>query len=176
MTPIAFTLTEADMLAGNTLAIRRYVRKGAPRYALAIVLVSFGVTAIAYAFSPRPFEGVVTLFLGLLVLYTVLAVVLALFIVFIAPRQRAKKNYTQMPALRKGQTVVWDETSIAFTSDYGNASIPFADLHQWAANDDIVIIYPADHLFYMLASRVFTSPADRASLIAALEASGVKRI
>ncbi len=180
MTPIAFTLTEADMLAGNRLAIRRSVRKGAPRYALAVVAISLGVTLIACALQPRDFADVAFLFGKIFAIYIALAFVLAILVLFFAPKQRAKKNFKQMPALRKGQTVAWDGTSIAFTSEYGNATIPLAELHQWAAddgaNDGIVILYPADHLFYMLPARVFTTEADRDALIAALEASPVARI
>jgi YcxB-like protein len=176
MTPIPFTLTEADMLAGNRLAIRRYIRNGALRFVIGVIAVSAGVTMIAFAFAPRPFADAMTLFAEILAIYTALAIALGVFIVFVAPKQRAKKNFKQMPALRRGQSVVWDDAAIAFTSEYGNASIPFADLHQWAADDEIVIIYPADHLFYMLPARVFATEGDRDALIAALEASPVKRI
>ncbi len=176
MTPIAFTLTEADMLTGNQLAMRRYIRKGAPRFALGVIAVSAGVTMIAFAFAPRPLADVMTLFAQILAIYVALAIALGLFIIFVAPKQRARKNFNQMPALRRGQTVMWDDAAIGFTSEYGSVSIPFADLHQWAADDDVVILYPADHLFHMLPARVFETSADRDRLIAALEASPVKRI
>ena len=176
MTPIAFTLTEADMVAGNRLAIRRSLRKLALRELLVVIAIPLGITMLTYAIQPKPFADVLMLFVKLLGVFIALAVVFTLVLIFLMPKQRARKNFRQMPALRRSQSVNWDATSITFTSDYGNASIPLADLHQWAADDEIVIIYPADHLFYMLPSRVFGDRRDWDSLIAALEASPVLRI
>ncbi len=176
MTPIAFTLTLDDMLAGNKLAIRRYVRKSSLKFAVGIIAVSLGVTLIAYAARPQPFGDVAVLFAEILAIYAVLALVICVAVLFLAPQQRAKKNFKQLPALSREQSVSWDDEAIAFTSSYGNVSFPIADMHQWAADDGIVILYPADHLFYMLPSRGFENGGDRERLIAALERSPVPRI
>jgi anthranilate synthase component II len=180
MTPVAFTLTANDMVAGNRLAVRRYVRKGAVKFAIAVVIVSLAVSVFAFGMRTRPVADALLLFGKIFATYAVIAIVFTLGVLFIMPKRRATKNFRQMPALSREQAVSWDETSITFNSTYGNAIIPLAELHQWAAddraNDGIVIIYPADHLFYMLPARVFATPSDRERLIAALEASGIKRI
>ena len=176
MTPVSFTLTLDDMIAGNRLAYRRYGRKVMARYVLAMVGISLGVTLIAYAAAPRSLAEILLLFGKIFSVYAVLSVVLILCVLFLLPKQRAKKNFNQMPALRREQSVSWDDASIAFMSEYGNARIPFAELYQWAADDGIVIIYPADHLFYMLPQRVFVNGDDRDRLIGALESSLVRRI
>jgi hypothetical protein len=164
------------MLAGNRLAIRRYVRKASPKFAIGIIAISLGVTLIAYAARPQPFGDVLLLFGEILAIYAVLALVIGLALLFLAPHQRAKKNFKQIPALSREQTVSWDDASISFISGYGNVSFPIADMHQWAADDGIVILYPADHIFYMLPSRVFENERDRESLMAALERSPVPRL
>ncbi len=176
MTPTAFTLTLDDMVAGNQLAFRRYGRKAMPRYILVMIAISLGVTLIAYAAVPRPLPEILQLFGEIFGVYAALSVVLFLFVLLVMPKQRAKKNFKQMPALSREQTVSWDSASIAFASEYGNARIPLAELYQWAADDEIVIIYPADHLFYMLPRRVFANGDDRDRLIGALESSLVRRI
>jgi hypothetical protein len=176
MTPIAFTLTEADMLAGNRLAIRRYARKGVVKFALWVIAISLAVSLFAFAMATRPFVDALLLFAKILGIYTAIGLIILVIILTVTPKQRAKKNFKQMPALSRGQTVSWDDTVISFASEYGNASIPLAELYQWAADGEIVIVYPADHLFYMLPARVFEAPGDRERLIATLEASGVKRI
>jgi hypothetical protein len=176
MTPVSFTLTSEDMIAGNRLALRRYLKKGAPRYALGVLLAAVGVTLIAYAFRAQALDRMVVVFLEILAIYAALAILLIVFLLFVAPHQRAKKNFKQMPALSREQTVSWDEGEIAFTSKYGSVSIPYGDLHQWAADEELVILYPADHLFHMLPSRVFQSETDRTALISALKNNAVKRI
>ena len=176
MTPVAFTLTLDDMIAGNRLAIRRSVRKGAPKFALWIVIISVAISLFAFGMRTRPLADALILFGKIFAIYAAIGIVIALIIVFIMPKQRAKKNFTQMPALRRDQTVSWDDTSIAFASDYGNARLPFADLHRWSAGGGIVILYPADHLFYILPNRIFANNDDRDNLIAALEGSLVPQI
>jgi hypothetical protein len=174
--PIAFTLTYDDILAGNTLAIRRSLRKAAPRYALGLTIAAMGVSVIAFAIKPSSFAELLLLFGKIFALYIILAAAIFLLAILFTPKLRAKKNMKQMRALTYDQTVAWDETSISFSSDYGNARIPIIDLHQWSANDGIVIIYPADHLFYMIPSRVFADRSDWDSLITALQNSKVQRI
>jgi len=176
VTPIAFTLSESDVLAGNRLAMRRSVRKGLPRFALILIMIALGITLFAYAMNSQPLPIVAILFAKVFAIYSAVGGVIMLILLFVMPKQRAKKNMAQMPALGREQMVAWDNTTIAFTSHYGNVQVPFADLHQWAADDGIVIIYPADHLFHMIPERLFNAPSDRDGLIAALEASGVKRI
>ena len=176
MTPIAFTLTQADILAGNRLAIRRSVRKGLVKFALIVLGIALGITVFVYAMNPQPLAAVAELFAKILAVYSGVGAAIILILLFVMPKQRAKKNIAQMRALSREQTVAWDDTTIAFTSGYGNAQVPFADLYRWAADDGIVIIYPADHLFYMIPERVFASQSDRDTLIAALEASTVPRI
>jgi hypothetical protein len=176
MTPINFTLTADDVLAGNRLAIRRSVRKGAPRFGLAILAMTGGITMLAYAIDPQPIADVAELFIKVAALYTVVAIVLLAFLLLVMPRLRAKKNIAQMPALSRQQTVSWDDTGIAFASDYGNATIPFVDLYQWAADDQMLILYPADHLFYFVSRQIVTDSADWDRLIAAIKRAGIKQI
>ncbi len=176
MTPVTFTLTLDDMIAGNRLAIRRYVRKGAAKFAFATFIISLAVCLIAFGMKVRPFSEALILFGKIFAIYAGLGVLFAVVILFSMPKQRARKNFAQMPSLSRDQTVSWDDATIAFTSGYGNANIPLAELHRWAADDGIVIIYPADHLFYMLPARVFEGEGHRLGLISALERSSVLRI
>lgn len=176
MTPITFTLTPEDMLAGNRLAIRRYVRKGVPRFSLGLLIAAIGVTLLAYVFNPQPIAVVAKLFAKILALYMAVAAAMIVYVVFVAPRQRAKKNIAQMPALSRPQTVEWNETTITFTSENGNAAIPLTDLHQWSANDTLLILYPADHIFYLIPKYYIEDMADWDRLIAAIRRAGIKQI
>lgn len=176
MTPITFTLTHDDVLAGNRLAIRRTVRKGAPRIALVLLLVAIGVTLIAYASNPQPVSVVAELFVKIVAIYLAVTGFGILYLGLIAPRQRARKNIAQMPAISREQTMAWDDTSITFSSEIGQATIPLRDMHQWAMDETMLLLYPADHLFYFISRRYVADPADWDSLISTLRAAGIKQI
>jgi hypothetical protein len=176
MTPVPFTLTHDDLVAGNALAIRRSLRKAAPRYAMALALAALGVTLIAFAIKPQPIADTAILFVKIFAIYWALTILIFLLAIFVAPKLRANKNGKQMPALTRDQSVSWDETAMSFASHYGSTRVPLTDFYQWAANDGIVIIYPADHLFYMLPKRIFSDHHDWDNLVSVLQNSKVPRI
>jgi hypothetical protein len=176
VTPITFTLTLDDMLAANRLAMQRYVRKGLPKFSLAVVVTALVVTLIAYAFNPKPMAVAGALFARIVALYVGVAAVGVAYVLFVAPRLRAKKNMAQMPALSRAQTMEWDETTITFSSDTGHMTVPLTDVHQWAANETVLILYPADHLFYCIPRQYVTDKTSWDRLITAIRRAGITSI
>ncbi len=176
MTPIPFTLTEADVVAGNRLAIHRSSRKAAPKLVFWLLALTIGVTLFAYVMRPQPLDRVAQLFGQILAIYVGVAIVVGIIVLYWMPKQRARANMAQMRTLSRAQSVAWTNDTISFTADYGHATIPLADLRQWAADPEIIILYPADHLFYMIPRCAFEQQADWDNLMSVFEQSTVPRI
>jgi hypothetical protein len=93
VTPITFTLTPADMLAANRLAMQRYVRKGLPKVSLAVVVTALAVTLVAYAFNPQPLGVAGALFARIVALYVGVAAVGVAYVLFVAPGSAQSRTW-----------------------------------------------------------------------------------
>jgi uncharacterized protein YjeT (DUF2065 family) len=176
MTPIRFTLDAADLLSAVRFGFLRSLRHAWPRIVLTMVVIA-AVIAIALAIL---IDGDITRagisFLIFAGFYTAVMLVVLPGIYWLAAPAKTRKMIRQMPVLSREQTLSWDHTHIEATSSAGTLRMPFAELHQWAANNALVIVYPADHLLYAFPRRIFGDGALFAQFQTRLAAAGVKRI
>jgi uncharacterized protein YjeT (DUF2065 family) len=176
VTPLRYTLGPADLLSAVRFGFIRSLRHAWPRILLTMVAIA-AVIAIALAVFidgdiTRAGEG----FLILAGFYAAVMLVVLPGIYWLAAPAKTRKMMRQMPVLSREQTLSWDDTHVEATSSAGTLRMPFAELHQWAANDALVMVYPADHLLYAFPRRIFGDGALFAQFQARLIAAGVKRI
>ncbi len=84
-----------------------------------------------------------------------------------------RRQHRQSAALRLPSSIAWDGATVHFTSERGEAHVPFADLHGWDETPGTVLLYQTE-MFFNLVPRAALDGED-AALIAALQAAGVKR-
>lgn len=176
MTPIAFTLTEADMLAASRLGMVSTLRANIGRLVLTLIGVSGFIAALISLFDWDGWVGLAKLFGILLAIYVAILIIALPLIWFFLVKWRVRKNMRQIAALSREQQLSWNTESFEVTSSQGNSRFPYAEIHQWAANDMSLIIYPADHIFFAFPMRMFGSEPQHSSFIEALNASTARRI
>ena len=176
MTPIHFTLNHEQAIKATRFGATRVLRKNLVRIALLLVIVSAliaGIISIINGYRPPVFiENFLSLFAG----YLLLLILLMPAIGYILIPRRVRKSFRQMPALGREQRILWDDTILTITSDYGESNMAFAEIHQWAANDDFLLIYPMDHMHHILPRTIFGSAAFYNEICSKLEKYGSTRI
>ena len=164
-----------DAVVPLTLALA-WVRL--PMLVLGSHALHFGRAAVAIvAFGPGPdWSELPLVFAMMLAAYSILSVIGLAFVWAFYLKWRVRKNMRQISALSREQHLTWTETGFEIESSQGNTRFPYDEIHQWAANDTSVILYPADHLFFAFPKRIFESEAQASEFLAALESSPAKRI
>jgi hypothetical protein len=176
VTPIAFTLTEVDMIGAGRLGMVATYRKNIVKSIGWLVGLSAVVAAIIVAFGRDDWSRFPIMFGALLLFYTLLlGFALPLVWLFVVKRN-VRKNMRQIAALSREQHFSWTTEGFEVTSSQGISRFPFDEIHQWAVNDTSLILYPADHLFFAFPLRIFESEAQTNEFIAALDGSSAKRI
>ncbi len=176
MMPISYILLPDDVTTGARLGFIRIYRKNALRTALTIIAIAGVISGGIELFDGFDLTAFIASFLTLSVIYLILAIILIPIIWFIVIPRKTKKTFQQMPEVSREQSISWDELAITTTNSQGNARVLFAEFHRWASNEHCVIIYPADHIFYVFPRRIFTNPHDFEALIDVFRRSGVQRI
>jgi hypothetical protein len=176
MTPITYTLTEADMVSAVQLGFLRSLRRGVVRLLVTMVviaaLIAFGLGLIIDGGLSHAGQA----FMLLTAVYAAAAVVMLPILYFIFVPIRTRKMMRQMPVLAREQILSWDSAHIETSSSNGTMRMPFAELHQWAASDTQVIIYIAEHLLYPFPRWIFADGQQFQGLQDRLRSAGVQRI
>jgi YcxB-like protein len=154
----------------------RTYKKNAVKFALTLIGIAAIVACVIAIFDWNGWLRLAQSFGILLLIYAVLMVIVSIFFWLFFIKWRTRKNLRQMAALRREQSISWNESAIEMTSSQGMSCFPYDEIHQWAANDTAIIVYPADYLFFAFPSRIFESEEQRIDLIAALSASPAQRI
>jgi hypothetical protein len=176
MIPIGFILTEVDLIAASQLAMLRTYNKNAFKYIVILVGVAALVSCVIAIFNWEGWMELAISFGILLAIYGGLIVLATIFSWTFFIKWRSRKNFRQIAALGREQCLRWNEHELEVTSSQGISRFPYDEIHQWAANDTTIIIYPADHLFFPFPVRIFESAAQCDDFVASLSASSARRI
>lgn len=167
-------LTEADLVA----AFRLHARLERARPLLLAAALLAEILVILLLFSPQARHSATTRPLTLL-LEGALAIVLALVIALalaIRPLRRwqARRTLAQRQDLAGTTKLEVGEDGIRHETCYSQSSYPWSAIHEWREDDEIVLLYIASQLFYMVPKRI-ADPGQIALLRGALEAAGVRK-
>jgi YcxB-like protein len=176
MTPIKYALLPADVLAAARLGFIRIYRKNLFRNAAIVIAIAAVISGAGEYLDGFVLASFLEGFGILTAIYAGLFVILVPITWYILLPRRTKKTFRQMPAISLEQTLSWDDEAIMISSSHGQMRVPCKEFHRWAANDKQIIIYPADHVFYVLPRRIFASEQDFAALAELLHRSGVTKI
>jgi hypothetical protein len=176
MTPIRFTLSEMDvLLAGRFGFLCNFKRKFLVLAGLSIAIAAI-ITGIPYLFLGETVDHAIRDFLILSAIYLAIVLLIGPIIyLFIVP-WRARKTMRQMPALGREQTLTWDDKTITLDTDHTHAQLQMSEFHKWAGNNAMLILYPADYVFYVLPRRIFPDVDSFEALQSKFIQAGVKRI
>jgi hypothetical protein len=176
MTPITYTLTAADMVNAVRLGFLRSLRRNGVRLLLTMAviaaLIALGLALLIDGSLSRAGQT----FMILLAFYVAVIAVMLPILYFIITPIRTRKMMQQMPVLSREQTLSWDATHIETSSSNGTMRMPFAELHQWASSETLVIIYIAEHLLYPFPRWIFPDDAHFQAFQQQLQSAGVTRI
>lgn len=84
-----------------------------------------------------------------------------------------RRQHRQSAALRLPSHIAWDAEGVLFTSERGEARVPFADLYRWDETPGTVLLYQTEMFFNLVPKAALNGAAS--DLIARLQAAGVKR-
>lgn len=102
------------------------------------------------------------------------AVAVWLLLYFWLVGHRARKQFNQISFLKREQKLSWNAQKLFFQSDNGNTHFDIDEFHQCAADSQILLLYPAEHLFYFLPRRIFKSDAQFDALVTQIRQSETK--
>jgi YcxB-like protein len=137
MVSIQGSIQEADYLA----ALRLH-RK--PRPAFAVVGILLLAVALAALYTSRSVP------LGM-------ALAFLLLIFFVYEPLKAKRVFRQYKALSEPTTVELRNDGLFFKRETGEGLVPWSHVIKWRSNDELLLLYPASGLFYLLPSHFFPS-------------------
>ena len=84
-----------------------------------------------------------------------------------------RRQHRQSAALRLPSHIAWDAEGVSFTSERGEAHVPFADFYRWDETPGTVLLYQTE-MFFNLVPKVALD-GEAPDLIARLQAAGVRR-
>ncbi|WP_157668108.1 YcxB family protein [Croceicoccus marinus] len=87
--------------------------------------------------------------------------------------QLGRRQFRQSAALRAPGSFEWDDGSVRFTSERGEARIRLGELYRWDETANIVLLYQTEMFFNLVPKADLQGEAPE--LIARLRAAGVKR-
>jgi hypothetical protein len=176
VTPILYTLSEADVISGMRYGIVRNLRKNTVKLTLLVSLVSVLVSLVIFAISPGSGKDFLMLFGGLLATYAAGMLLFMICAWLFISKIRTRKSFKQMPALSREQQLSWDDSGFHIKSSSGDTKIPFDEIHQWAANSGQVLIYPSDYMHFVMPARIFEPASLIDDLTHRLEQCRARRI
>jgi hypothetical protein len=176
MTPIKYTLLPEDVLAAARLGFIRIYPKNLFRNAAIVIVIAAVIAGVGEYLDGFVLASFLKGFGILTAIYAGLFVALIPISWHLLLPRRTKKTFLQMPAISLEQTLSWDDEAVMISSSQGQMRVPCKEFHRWTANDKQIIIYPADHVFYVLPRRIFASQQDFVALAELLHRSGVTKI
>lgn len=135
MISIQGSIQEADYLAAQRLH-----RKPRPAFAVVGILLVVGALAALYTSRSVP--------LGM-------ALAFLLLIFFVYEPLKAKRVFRQYKALSEPTTVELRDDGLFFKREDGEGLVPWSHVIKWRSNDELLLLYPASGLFYLLPSHFF---------------------
>jgi hypothetical protein len=65
-----------------------------------------------------------------------------------------KKHYCKYPAMQKPMSIFVMEDGVKFKNDAGEGTVAWSEIHKWREGKEMVLIYPAPKIYYMVPKRV----------------------
>ncbi len=119
-----------------------------------LLLLLFGA-AVVFGDGALPLLGVLT-FLGLQ------------FFVYVP--WRARRAFDQHMALSEPVNITIQTDGLYFEREHGCGLLPWSHIRKWKTNRDLILLYPADHIFHMIPRHFFASGKDFSDFRSTLEA------
>jgi hypothetical protein len=136
MTPIQGSLKEADYLAAQWLHIRPR-----PVFAIVGIMLLGGALAALYASRSWSFAGVLVI----------------LCLSFLYMPFQSRRLFRQYRALSERMTIAVRDDGLYVTTETGEGLVPWSYVIKWRYNDRLLLLYPANTVFYLLPSHLFPS-------------------
>jgi hypothetical protein len=150
---ITFTLTEKDHLRAQWLHMRpRLVFK-----VLLVLLLLLVAGALLFLRTGDPLEET-----GPLLTIGVAGGFL-LFCYALLPL-KWRRLYRNNAFLRREQTFSFDEEALQARSSSGEGRMKWEDLHKWKEGKEVLLIYPAPNLMYVIPTSAFQDEEQRAGI------------
>jgi hypothetical protein len=105
---------------------------------------------------------------GTLPLVALLAFLGALFFVYIP--WRARRAFRQYKALSEPIKVTIQDEGLHFEREHGSGLLPWAQIRKWKGSNQLILLYPADHIFHLLPRHFFMNEPEFSGFQATLEA------
>lgn len=141
---------ESDYMSAQFLHLR-------PRPAFAVVGILLLGLAVWALFDSRSL-----ILLGCLIF---LVAICAFYIPF-----KAKRTFRQYKALSEPIVMEVREDGLFFKRQNGEGLVPWSHIIKWRSSKTLVLLYPADNLFYIVPSHFFDAPEMYNSFLEALRA------
>lgn len=165
-----FTLTEDDLRAAYALSVKRPAVEWIGSVLLIGILTGIAITAMDPCNDVNhtiKVIGEMILLIGFIML--IIGIILRIWWI---PRF-ARKIYRQQKELHLETTIWWDDEKLYSSNAQTQRQFAFADIEKWRSDEKFLLIYPSDHQFDFLPTRIFNHPSDRAELIRRLQDAGV---
>lgn len=65
------------------------------------------------------------------------------------------RNFRRNKILQKEQTYIFHEDGLEASSSIGTGKIEWSDFFKWKSGGDMILVYPAPNLFYLIPKRIF---------------------
>ena len=176
MTPITITMSLQDMISATRFGSFRILRKKLPRTIFIIMGISAAIPLIFAAIRNENPKNFVEHFIYIAAAYILISSVLALIRLYIVIPRGARNSFRQMPALGRTHNIWWDDEFLYSKSNEGEVRLKIVELHKWAANGEVLLIYPVDHVHYIFPRRFFVNDTQFAELVGKLESKEITRI
>lgn len=105
---------------------------------------------------------------GALPLLAMLAILVVQFFVYVP--WRARRAFGQYKALSEPFSMMVREDGLYFEREHGSGLLPWSQIRKWKSNRDLILLYPADHIFHMLPRHFFATGSDFFKFQSTLEA------
>jgi hypothetical protein len=173
MTPIRFRLTKVLVVKAATLASSRYYL----RFIVFAVIVGLLTSAFFIFRGPgRTFErDVLAVFLTVAGAVIIALLFLALMRYVIYPFY-ARKNFQQQKALSDEMSLSWTGEVFLYQTGASRTEMPFAHLHGYRASDDIIILYVADAIYFVVPVGAFGDGETVSLFMRRLQQANVRKL
>lgn len=65
-----------------------------------------------------------------------------------------KRHYRKYPAVQRPMSILVTESGVKFTSNSGEGTVSWKDIYKWREGKELLLIYPAPRIYYMVPKRV----------------------
>ncbi len=83
---------------------------------------------------------------------------------------RARRAFGQHAALSELVHITIRDDGLHFERKHGGGLLPWTHVRKWKSSGELILLYPADHIFHMIPRHFFASDQEFSSFQSALEA------